>query len=148
MAAPLFADELGKLREYLRSEDNEDAKRPLLYPLFQKLFKDKFKIESNAQGADVYVEGQIIIESKTSADQWLEGFYQGLHYQKKFGLAYNTIMVIAHKFIGIWKVNKIPDYAALLAHTADSTKAPNVIGKENAKKTAKVERQKIIETSF
>jgi len=67
MANPAFGDELGKLTQYLRSDDNEDAKRPLLYPLFQKLFKDKFKIESNAFGADVYVEGQIIVESKTDS---------------------------------------------------------------------------------
>jgi hypothetical protein len=57
MANPSFGEELEKLKEYLRSTDNEDAKRPLLYPLFQKLFKDKFKIESNVYGADIYVAG-------------------------------------------------------------------------------------------
>ena len=92
MANPAFGEELEQLKQYITSDDNEDAKRPLLYPLFKKLFKDKFKIESNAFGADVYCEGQIIVESKTSADDWLEGFFQALHYQKKFGLAYNTIM--------------------------------------------------------
>ncbi len=68
----VYAEELTQLREYLQSEDNEDAKRPLLYPLFNKLFRDKFKIESNANGADVYVDGKLIIESKTSYPQWLE----------------------------------------------------------------------------
>jgi len=62
MANPSFGEELEKLKEYLRSTDNEDAKRPLLYPLFQKLFKDKFKIESNVYGADIYVAGQLIID--------------------------------------------------------------------------------------
>ena len=54
-----FGDSLEQFTEYLRSESNEDARRPLLYPLFQKLFSDKFKIESDAFGADVYVVGQI-----------------------------------------------------------------------------------------
>ncbi len=148
MANPSFGAELEKLKEYLRSTDNEDAKRPLLYPLFQKLFKDKFKIESNVFGADIYVAGQIIVESKTDASQWLEGFYQGLHYQKKYGLAYNTIMVIANNFVGIWKVNKIPEFAVILAHTADATKPPSSIGKENARKTQKAERGRIAESAF
>jgi hypothetical protein len=51
-----YTEELRKLKEYLISDSNEDAKRPLLYPLFQKLNKEKFKIESDACGADVYIE--------------------------------------------------------------------------------------------
>jgi hypothetical protein len=86
MANPSFGSELEMLKEYFRSIDNEDAKRPLLYPLFQKLIKDKFKIESNVFGADIYVARQIIVESKTDASQWLEGFYQGLQFQKNYGL--------------------------------------------------------------
>jgi len=57
-------------------------------------------------------------------------------------------MVIAHKFVGIWKVNKIPEFAVILAHTSDATKAPSFIGKENARKTQKVEKAKIIESAF
>src|ERR1019366_6285464 len=90
MAKISHSDELEKLREYLRSDSNEDAKRHLLYPLFKKLFKDKFKIESDTHGADIYIEGQLIVEAKSNHSQWLEGFYQALHYQKKFGLSSNT----------------------------------------------------------
>lgn len=86
-----FEQELQSLRKYIQSSENEDAKRTLLYPLFAKLFKDKFNIESNANGADGYVEGQLIIEAKTNFNQWIEAFFQALHYKKKFGLAYNTI---------------------------------------------------------
>ena len=63
------SDELELFRQYLRSESNEDAKTPLLHPLFQKLFGEKFRIESDVHGADVYVAGQLIVESKTSHDQ-------------------------------------------------------------------------------
>ena len=70
----VYADELQQLRDYLLSNKNEDAKRPLLYPLFQKLFRDKFKIESDANGADVYVEGKLIVESKTEYSQYFDLF--------------------------------------------------------------------------
>ena len=37
MAQPKITDELEYFKKYLRSTDNEDARRPLLYPLFKKL---------------------------------------------------------------------------------------------------------------
>lgn len=133
-----YDQELRDLQKYIESNENEDAKRQLLYPLFTKLFKDKFSIESgkNTHGADGYVEGQIIIEAKTNFTQWLDGFYQALHYKKKFGLSYNSIMVIAHEFCAIWKIKNLPEIAVILSNTADANLAPSTIGKENARKTA------------
>ncbi len=141
-------EQLESFREYLRSNNNEDARRPLLYPLFKKLFAEKFKIESAANGADVYIEGMLLVEAKTESSQWLEGFYQALHYQRKYGLAYHTIMVIANKFVGIWKLDKLPEYATVMSKTANAHKAPNEIGKENAKKTAKHEKIAIQQSAF
>lgn len=138
-----FTEEIKQLKKYLYSDSNEDAKRHLLFPFFQKLNRDKFKSESDACGADVYVEGQIIVEAKTDYSDWLEGFYQALHYQKKFGLVYSVIVVIAHKFVGIWSVNKLPEFAVIMAHTSDAQKAPNVIGKENARKTTQQSKKEI-----
>jgi len=138
-----YTDELRKFKEYLRSDSNEDAKRPLLYPLFKKLFGDKLKIESDACGADVYVEGKIIVEAKTDSADWLEAFYQALHYHKKFGLAYSMIIVIAHQFIAIWKANKMPEYAVILAFKSDASIAPNKTGKENARKTSNAIKKEI-----
>src|SRR5450759_5957209 len=143
-----YGDELQQLRDYLKSDKNEDAKRPLLYPLFLKLFREKFKIESDAHGADVYIEGKLIVESKTDFSQWLEGFYQALHYQRRFGLAYNTIIVITHKFIGIWKVNNLPEYPVMLSHSVLAFDAPSTAGKENAKKTAKANKEAIKDKAF
>ncbi len=148
MTAPKVSDELEKFKEYLRKENNEDAKRPLLYPLFHKLFKEKFKIESDAHGADVYIEGQLLVESKTDISQWLEGFYQALHYHRRFGLAYNTIMVVANKFIGIWKVNKLPEAVVVFERSSDINKAPNAVGKENARRTQKPLKVEIKESAF
>lgn len=148
MAKKSYSDELESFKEYLRSPDNEDAKRPLIYPLFKKLFPDKFKIESNAKNADVYVEGQLIVECKTDASQWLEGFYQALHYHKKFGLTYSTIIVVAHKFVAIWKLSKLPEFAIILERTASTELAPNVIGKDNAKKTSAANKTEIKNSAF
>ncbi len=139
----IYFNELKQLKEYIKSDSNEDAKRPLLYPLFKKLYKDKFKIESDANNADIYIEGTLIVEAKSDYSDWLAGFYQALHYQKKFGLAYSTIIIIAHKFIGIWKVNKIPEFAVIQAHTSDANVAPNKIGKLNVRKTTKQSKKEI-----
>lgn len=143
MAKTSTGEELQKFTEYLRSESNEDAKRADLFPLFKKLFKEKLKSESDAHGADVYVEGSVLVECKSSESQWLEGFYQALHYHRKYGLVYNTIIVLAHKFVAIWKLNTLPEYAVILSKTADATKPPNVIGKENAKKTTPQNKKEI-----
>ncbi len=145
---PNYYQELKQLKEYIKSESNENAKSPLLYPLFKKLYKDKFKIESEAQNADIYIEGTLIVESKTHFSDWLSGFYQAIHYQKKFGLAYTTIFVIAHKFVGIWKVNKIPEFAVILSHSSDAVVAPNKIGKLNAKKTSNKNKKEIQESAI
>ncbi|GAB4233118.1 MAG: hypothetical protein Tsb0034_06180 [Ekhidna sp.] len=127
--------ELENLRQYISSDLSEDSKRHMLYPIFKALFKDQMKIETDAKGADVYIEGQLIVESKSNYSQWLAGFYQALHYHKKFGLAYSTIMVIAKEFVGIWKVDSLPEYAVILSHTTDATLAPSKAGTENARKT-------------
>lgn len=139
----IFFSELKQLKEYIKSDSNEDAKRPLLYPLFKKLYKDKFKIESDANNADIYIEGTLIVEAKSNYSDWLAGFYQALHYQKKFGLAYSAIIVIAHKFVGIWKVNKIPEFAVIQAHSSDANIAPNKTGKQNARKTTNQSKKEI-----
>lgn len=148
MAKQSISDELEKFKDYLKSESNEKSRQHNLYPLFQKLFKDKFKIEGDAKGADIYVEGALIVESKSNFPQWLEGFYQALHYQRRFGLSYSTIIVVAHKFVGIWKLNKLPEYATILAHTANVQVAPNVIGKENSRKTNPANKLEIKNAAF
>lgn len=147
-AKVIYTEELKKFKEYLKSESNEDAKRPLIYPLFQKLNKEKFKIESDACGADVYIEGQLIVECKTSYSDWLEGFYQALHYHKKHGLVYSIVVVIAHKFVGIWRMNKLPEFAVLMAHTSNANIAPNTIGRDNARKTTQANKKLIQESAI
>ncbi len=137
-----FEKELNSVKEYLQSDANEDAKRPLIYPLFKKVFGKKFKIESDAAGADTYIEGELVVELKSKQSQWLQGFYQALHYSKK-GLTFPTICVITKNYLGIWKINDIPEFARKLAAQADAQKAANEIGKINANKTSKVKALEI-----
>jgi hypothetical protein len=143
-----YDKEIKQFIDYLKSEESEDAKRPLIFPLFQKLFKDKFKSESSACGADVYIEGKILVECKTHHTSWLEGFYQAMHYHKKYGLAYSIVFVIAHKFVGIWKVNKLPEFPVKLAHLSDPNIAPSTIGRENAKNTPNTEKKLIQDSAI
>jgi hypothetical protein len=137
-----YKKELNGIKEYLESDANEDSKRPLIYPLFKKLYGSKFKIESEAAGADTYIEGELVVELKSKRGQWLSGFYQALHYSKK-GLTYPTILLITKDFLGIWKMQDIPEHARKLAAKSDSQKAPNEIGKINSNKTSKAREVEI-----
>lgn len=143
MAKKSKGDERDKFVQYLRDDSNEDAKRHLIFPLFHALFGEKFKSESAANGADTYIEGKLLVECKTDYNQWVEGFYQALHYQKRYGMAFPVIMVIAYKFVGIWKLNKIPEQAAKHAHTANPLDAPNAVGKHNSKSTSAALKREI-----
>ncbi len=140
-------EELNKIKQYLQSGDNEDAKRPLVYPLFTKLFKEKFKVESAAENADGYVDGKLIIECKTAYADWLPGFYQALHYAKK-GLTFSTVCVIAKEFLAVWKVDKLPDEAVIYAHRMDATLAAQKAGLENARRTAPSLKKEILEATL
>ena len=63
-------------------------------------------------------------------------------------MAYNTIMVVAHKFVAVWKVDKLPEFAVIFHHTASTQHAPNMVGKENAKKTSNALKIEIKESAF
>jgi len=135
--------ELTDLRECLLNGKNEDANRPLAYSFFRGLFGKKFKVESDASGADGYVEGRLLVELKTESKDWLKGFYQGLHYQK-LGLSFPNICVLANRFVGLWKVSGLPQEALKLAAEADSQRSPNEIGRINANKTSKAIAARIL----
>ena len=127
---------------YLLSNEAENSKNPLLYPFFISIFGNNFKTQSDAKNADGYVAGQLILEAKTSYNDWLKGFYQAHHY-KKNGLSFPVVMVVAHKFVGIWKCDQLPDFVIKRTETSDHTKSPNEIGEINAKSTSLEEKIQI-----
>lgn len=138
-------NELKQFEQYLLNPGTENAKDHLVFPLFQKLFGSKFKKESDAEGADLYIEGKLLVELKT--EDFIKGFYQALHYVKK-GLTFSAVCVVAQKFVAVWKVNSIPDFAKRLSAQADATVAPNDIGVKNARATSKAEKLEIFKSAI
>ena len=138
--------ELKQFEKYLLDPGTENAKDHLVFPLFQKIFPGKLKKQSDAEGADIYIEGKLLVELKTDADDVFDGFYQGLHYSKK-GLAFSAVCVVARKFVAIWKVNQIPDFAKKLWSEADASLAPNDVGVKNTKATNKAQRGQILKAA-
>jgi len=139
--------ELEHFKKYLLNPGSENAKDHLIFPLFQKLFGSKFRKQSDAQGADIYIEGKLLVELKSESDAYLSGFYQALHYAKK-GLTFSAVCVISKDFVAVWKVNNIPDLAKKISSEADAQSAPNTIGVVNAKKTSKAHSGEILRSSI
>jgi len=138
--------ELENFKEYLISDSSEDAKRIYAYPYFTKLFGKDFKTESDAAGADGYVEGKLLVELKTKSEDWQKGLYQGLHY-RKLGLTFPNILVISKQFIGLWKLNDLPPKCLKIADESDSQIRPSQIGVTNANKTSKSLATEILKAS-
>jgi hypothetical protein len=139
--------ELRQFEKYLLDPGSEKAKDHLTFPLFQKLFGNKFKKESDAEGADTYIEGKLLVELKSKTEDWRSGFYQALHYAKK-GLTFPAICVVAQNFVAVWKVNSIPNFAKHRSAEADAAAAPSEIGVKTAKKTSKAEFIEILKSTW
>ncbi|MGS2716684.1 hypothetical protein ACVBE9_00790 [Eionea flava] len=135
------------LKTYVTSKGNEDANAHFVDSFFKDIFGNKFKKESEAEGADIYIEGQLVVELKTHQNDWVSGLYQAQHYSKK-GLSFTNICVITHEFIGLWRTDKLPDFFKELSKGADPRKAPNFIGKQLAKKTKKAQQQQLLNSSL
>ena len=137
------APEYHRVFNYITDPSPENAKADYVREFFRQLFKDQFDIEANASGADGYVKNRLVLELKGTHDDWLPGFYQALHYAKK-GLGFAHVTVLANHFIGLWRVNKIPDLAKRLARDVPPLLAPNEAGRENARKTPKADQAAIL----
>ncbi len=144
---PKNKTELDQLQAYLTNPGTENAKDYLVFPLFQKLFGPKFKKQSDASGADIYIEGKLLVELKSNYDDYLQGFYQGLHYAK-LGLTFSAVCVIAEKFLAVWKVNSIPDHTKKLSAEADAMTPPNIIGTVNASHTNRSQQNDILKSAI
>jgi hypothetical protein len=128
------AAEYARVSKYITDPSPENAKAADVREFYRQLFKDQFSYEANAENADGYVRGRMVIELKGKHDDWLSGFYQALHYAKK-GLGFAHITVLADNFIGLWRVNKIPDFAKRLANGTPPLLAASAAGTENASKS-------------
>lgn len=133
---------LDGIREYIRHPASENAKNHLVFPYFSEHFGKAFKRESEAEGADVYIEGRLIVELKTKEDAWLAGFYQALHYAQK-GLSFSALCVIAQDFFAVWRYDSLPEKALEFAHRSNPYAAANEVGLRNASRTSTALRKEI-----
>jgi len=140
--------ELNQLKHYITDPESENASSHLVYPLFLKLFRnDKFKRESEAAGADIYIEGRLLVELKTKEEDWLIGFFQALHYNKK-GLSFSAVSVISNNFIGLWRLENLPSDVNVILANSEANKSANEMGKINAKKCNKGLQKQILECAY
>lgn len=142
----MASNELLKLKEYLESEFSEKSKDYLVYPFIEKVFRKTWQKESQAQGADVYIPGRLIIELKTKTEDCISGLFQALHYGKK-GLSFNSLCVISYKFISVWNKAQLPKFVLELSESANSLDPPSSIGQKLSKKVNKSQIKEILNTS-
>lgn len=137
-----------QLKEYVIKGRSENASNHHVYPFFQKIFpKDKFKRESEAAGCDIYIVGILAVELKTHEAEWLQGFFQVLHYNKK-GLSFSAVSVITNNFIGLWRLADLPSEVTAIILNTDANKSANEVGKINANKCNKALKQKILDCVY
>ncbi len=137
--------ELQDLKHYITSPLTEASKRQYAYPFFRKCFPKTFNTES--EGADIYIEGRVVVELKTSQDQWLAGLFQAMHYSKK-GLTFSHVSVIAESFIGLWSIANLPPKVKEIADKTDPMKAASEVGPINAAKIEKTLRAEIAKSAI
>jgi len=110
----------------------------MLHPFSGSLFGDKFKIESDAHGADVYVEGpRSSWKVKRSYDQWLDGSTGAFTTKKKI-LVWPTTPSWWWPINSspIWKVDKLPERCSHPGIIRQRPNSSDVVGKENSRRTA------------
>lgn len=135
-----------QLKKYLLSAGTENSSDDFVHGYFREIFQGKYTRASEALDADGYVEGKLIIELKTDAKDIYAGLYQGLHYHTR-GLTFTTICVISQKFIGLWRIKDLPEFVNEYADASDNQKAPNEVGRINARKTNKGQKNEILESA-
>lgn len=106
----------------------EKANEDLAIGYFRSLFPD-FTRQSDASRSDGYVCGHFVLELKSNSSDWYSGLLQGLAYSKQ--LDFSLIVVAAEGFLGIWRVEDIPEEIREALIKKES--APNKIGKEFAR---------------
>ena len=145
--AEKLSKELNGVKKYILAPESEAAKRNQIDSYFKKLFPKEYKVETDAEGADIYIVGKLVVELKTKNEDWLKGFYQALHYAKK-GLSFNNICVVTHDFLGFWRISAIPESVRKTANESDEKVAPNKMGPINAGKTSAADRDAILKSAI
>lgn len=130
---------IASLKKFITASSSENAGDDFALAYFRSIAKNAgkdLKKQSEAAGADGYIEGLLLIELKSNAEQWIDGLFQALHYQKK-GLAFSTLTIVAHNFVGLWHLRDLPQEVLLIANQTDPRKSASEAGTSNASKCKK-----------
>lgn len=138
--APKLPEHINGLLNYLRNA-SEDPDGDLARGYFRKLFS-KFTRGAESNNSDGYVPGHLVIEIKTSADDWLKAFFQGLTQVRS--LSFTQLVVVSERFLTLWNVSDIPD---LYVSAAAEAKGPARKVGEALGKTYKKDGVKILKAS-
>ena len=68
------AAEYARIYQYITDPSPENAKAADVREFYRQLFKDQFLYEANAENADGYVRGRMVVELKGKHDDWLPAF--------------------------------------------------------------------------
>lgn len=119
-----------QLIEYI-SQSQERANEDKILQYFRFLYPN-FTRQEAAKRADGYVPGHFVLELKGKKSDWLSGFFQGLSYKKN--LDFSLVVVASESFLAIWDVKGFEDRIISEVLELSESKAPNIVGKELAKK--------------
>jgi hypothetical protein len=125
-------DHVEKLLAYLKAP-SEKADEDLALSYFRKVFGEKFTRQKEAKLADGYLPSSFVLELKPETNGWLAGLFQGLAYKNQ-GLDFSQVIVAAHNFLAVWRVDNLPE--SLREEIATEAAAPNQVGKQYAAKYA------------
>lgn len=115
-----------KLLSYVLGE-SENATVDQLRSYFRSHFPS-FICESDANNADGYVPGKIVLEAKDNSKKWLSAFFQALAQGNE--LSFSLVVVATPRFLGAWKVSSLEKSWRDSAKRLAQSKAPNKVGEE------------------
>lgn len=123
------------LLRYL-GQPHEKANEDLALSYFRKIFPN-FTRQSDASRSDGYVKGHFVLELKGKTKDWYSGLFQGLAYKRD--LDFSVIVVATKGFLGVWKINDLPD--DIIEACLTSSGASSTIGKKIASDYKHLEKQ-------
>jgi hypothetical protein len=124
----------------------ENASVDLVRAYLRTFFPGSFYCESEANNADGYVKGKIVLETKNAQRKWLDAYFQALAQESE--LSFSAVLVVTPGFIGFWKVatteKKHRDEVAKLIGRLPPNKIGERLGKQFAEDKFQIQKKALI----
>jgi len=122
MMTTKLPDHVAGVFKYL-TDPSERADEDLVLGWFRHAFGNSFTRQADANRADGYVPGHLVLELKGNSRDWLSGLFQALAQQD---LDFSLAVVVARNFIGVWHVDDVNE---LRIEALSQSGAPHHVGK-------------------